>query len=79
MIAEERAERINYLRERLTKEFDGVKVWTNDDMNPATPIVARVTWPGQRTHTFRAWTLRQTKEELASDAIAFLAKQRARD
>lgn len=78
-LVQEREERVSFLRDALKAKFGNVGIWTNDDMNPATPIVTRVTFPGSRIHTFRAWTLKQTKEELAKDAISFLEKQRNRD
>ncbi len=79
MQPQDRAARVSFLRDKLVEKFGKIAIWTNDDMNPATPIVARVTWPDNKKHSFRAWTLNQTKEELANDAIAFLAKQRGRD
>lgn len=76
MDQEQRGDRIGFLKVRLSEEFGNVGVKTNDDMNPSTPIVAKVTFPSMKTYTFRAWTLNQTKEELANDAIAFVKKQR---
>lgn len=79
--APERSELSASLKTAIKAEWPNVTLKTNDDMNPGTPIVVTVTWPDRvshRTHTFRAYRINQTQEELNADALNALKIWRAK-
>lgn len=68
-----RADQLLAVREALSAKFPKATFTTNDDANPATPMMVRAEWGnGRIVKTVRANSARSTTDEFLSKAIALL-------
>jgi hypothetical protein len=73
-----RAEKLSRVRDALKKRLPLATITTNDDANPATPMIVKAEWSGGRIwKVVRADSISTSIEEFVSRASAVLEKYQA--